>query len=705
MEDSNTTKPYEFDYFVQPADIAYITNPSEQVKESTAAVDAYTGIQHSLGYINNFDNILPGQSGRTEFTREAYEHFRPSESMPKKYPDIIRAIDGIYSSLSIVRNIIDLMSDFGSEGIELVHPVPSIEKFYKEWFKKVDGIDRSERFLSSLYRHGMVVIRKYHGNLNKKQRKNLEQYVHASEDIKLSKMPASKYMVPLKYIFYNPATFEHKNFHKPNEAPVYSIKIPKEINIQNSFEKYDYFNYKEVSLDSSKVYVAYYKKDDWKAKPIPFLFPIIKSAILLEKLTLCDSAALDGAVSKLRIIKLGDISNPQFPILPSPTTVSKLDQILRSNVSGGTIDVIWGPDIDLIESSSDISSFLGQDKYVPFITQIYEGLGIPSSFVGIGQGTTNNYISLKILMKRLSAGRARLIEFWEEQIKEVQMAMGFSEPAQIEFNNLELGDEESERNLLIQLLDRDIISAERIQKILGYDPRLENKRIMREYKERKSGRRIDKTGQFHNGEKEFTLQKVALERGFFAPEHVGLEKSPGSESIESPNEIRLKEMSSRQAVNPADKSNDSSKGPGGRPRGAKDTVKRKTPSFSPKIKASLDLWTENTQNVIHNILKETALSIANKKSFRELTTEETLNFEILKFSVLSNIEPFSKVGLNLILEALDKKINRKMLETYEELKLEASSILNKQLTSEDKKLLQKNSYINYVLENYSDENL
>ena len=63
-----------------------------------------------------------------------------------------------YDTVGLIRNIIDLMSDFSAQGIVLVHPNKTIERFYRKWFEKVSGKERSERFLNNLYRCGNVVV-------------------------------------------------------------------------------------------------------------------------------------------------------------------------------------------------------------------------------------------------------------------------------------------------------------------------------------------------------------------------------------------------------------------------------------------------------------------------------------------------------------------------------------------------------------------
>jgi hypothetical protein len=125
---------------------------------------------------------------------------------------------------------------------------------------------------------------------------------------------------------------------------------------------------------------------------------------VVEKLKLADMAALDGAISNIRIFKLGNL---EHKIIPTKAATSKLAQILGNNVGGGTMDIIWGPDIEMIESNTNVHQFLGEAKYIPHMNNVYAGLGIPPTLTGTfsSGGTTNNFISLKTLTQRLQYGR------------------------------------------------------------------------------------------------------------------------------------------------------------------------------------------------------------------------------------------------------------------------------------------------------------
>jgi len=110
---------------------------------------------------SSFKNVeSPNISVREGFDRRDYDFFRPNEQIPVKDKDIMTACMQAYERIGIVRNTIDMMSEFACQGVDLVHPNPKIEKFYKEWFKKIRGNERTERILNLLYRAGNVIIKR-----------------------------------------------------------------------------------------------------------------------------------------------------------------------------------------------------------------------------------------------------------------------------------------------------------------------------------------------------------------------------------------------------------------------------------------------------------------------------------------------------------------------------------------------------------------
>jgi hypothetical protein len=289
---------------------------------------------------------------------------------------------------------------------------------------------------------------------------------------------------------------------------------------------------------------------------------------------------------------------------------------------------------------------------------VYAGLGIPPTLTGTfgAAGTTNNFISLKTLTQRLQYGRDILTQFWEIEIALIQKAMGFKYPAKIEFDRMDLSNEDSEKGLLIQLADRNLISDELLQSRFGFDPDMEKSRLNREVRERKSERMTQKAGPWFDPQLDNSLKKIALQTGIATPSQVGLDldkKKTGEKTA-----IEMK-VSQGPNLNKQKMANDSSeslpKQPGqGRPKMSKDTEKRKTRQFAPQTGASLIFWATKAQEKINEIMNPILLEFYSKKNLRSLSSIEFDEAEEIRTKVLFGLTPNSKIDRDSILQSFAK---------------------------------------------------
>jgi len=652
-----------------------LASKQEALKQSSESMSEYTLVQKASGmrrYGLDYSNLDRNTSGRPGLTRSDYDYFRPDEAVPREIKMIIRRSEDIYQRVGLVKNVIDLMGDFASQGIRLVHKNKRIERFYRQWFKKIRGKDRSERFLNNLYKSGNVVINRQTGKLSLKVADKLYNSI-ASPDLQvqdLSDVQVEKREIPWVYTFIDPflvdiAAGALSSF---TSSKAYELQLPPELRKLINNPKTD--AEKQVvaglppqiiaaaksrlpyPLDTNKTLVFHYKKDDWQSWAFPMVYAIMDDINVIEKLKLADMAALDGAISNIRIFKLGSL---EHKIAPTKAATAKLAQILGNNVGGGTMDLVWGPDIELLESKTAVHQFLGEGKYIPHMNSVYAGLGIPPTLTGTfgAAGTTNNFISLKTLTQRLQYGRDVLIDFWEQEIALVQKAMGFRYPARIEFDRMDLSNEDTEKSLLVQLADRNLVSDELIQTRFGLDPDMEKSRLNKESRDRDGNRMVKKAGPWFDPQVENALKKIALQGGSVAPSQVGLEL----EKKKSGEKTAL-EMKQPPATAPSTKlakdSPESLPGlPGqGRPKTSKDTEKRKTKVFKPQTGAKLLLWASEAQDKISQIINPILLEFYNKKNLRSLSSDETKEIDLIKTKILFTLDPLSAIASDKIIDIL-----------------------------------------------------
>jgi hypothetical protein len=643
-----------------------LSSKQEALKTAGASLDEFTLVERATAaggrrYSLDFSSLDGLTGSRPGLTKDDYYTFRPQEAPPNEIKMILQRAERIYQRVGLVKNVIDLMGDFASQGIRLVHRNKRIERFYRRWFKKINGKDRSERFLNNLYKSGNIVIDRRTAKISIKVADKLYKAL-GTADMQLNDLPevsVEKREIPWKYTFIDPVCVEvsagalssflnDKTYELILPATLRKvINNPKTENEKRVIENLPAQiieaakNKKPYPLDHDKTLVFHYKKDDWQAWAYPMIYAIMDDITVVEKLKLADMAALDGAISNIRIFKLGSL---EHKIAPTKAATSKLAQILGNNVGGGTMDLIWGPDIELMESNTNVHNFLGEGKYIPHLNAIYAGLGIPPTLTGTfgAAGTTNNFISLKTLTQRLQYGRDRLIEFWEEEIAIVQKAMGFKYPAKIEFDRMDLSNEDSEKALLVQLADRNLISDELLQTRFGFDPDMEKSRLNRESRERDSNRMVAKSGPWFDPQFENSLKKIALQTGAVAPSQVGLELEKKKGGEKSALEMKIP---ATPIGGGAPKTSSLPKQAGeGRPKLSKDSEKRQTKKFSPQTGAKLILWASGAQEKISEVINPIILEFFQKKNLRSLSNIECQKLEDIKTNILLNIQPFSAIS-------------------------------------------------------------
>jgi len=616
-------------------------------------VQAYSGLSKSQGnHYRHFIDIEPNRSVKPGFTSKDYYAFRPDEAVPNQQRRIIKMCMDAYDKVGIIRNIIDLMGDFGSQGIQIVHKDKSVEKFYQQWFKNINGKERSERFLNNLYKTGNVIIYRSYANITPQ----LKSYMKAlSSDIKVEVPSAPENQIPWRYNFFNPLTVKMKEgqlslfmgrqnytittnsfFDKfrSGDLPNHVIEtLP--VNVKQAILK----GQKDIPLDPERLTISYYKKDDWRQWANPMIYAILDDIVMLEKMRLADMSALDGAISNIRLWTLGNLDHK---ILPNKAAINKLRDILSSNVGGGTMELVWGPELSFQESSSEVYKFLGSEKYTSVLNSIYAGLGVPPTLTGMasnGGGFTNNFISLKTLLERLQYGRDLLTKFWEKELEIVRKSMGFRYKAHIQFDQMTLSDEAAEKNLLIQLADRDIISHETLLERFKEIPQIENIRIKRELSKRDEAG-PPKASPYHN------------------PNH-----DQDIEKMDKQGQINLKQEKEKQKSVKRNTNTDIKDD--GRPPNSLDNGPRKKRVEKPKSQPGLAetlVWAENSWSKISETVNNAFLNSHNKKNLRQLTKAQVKDLESIKLDVFTNFDTHESVNPTTIFKKLKSgvKTNREL---------------------------------------------
>ena len=603
------------------------TSKRQAIEKHSENIENYEAVASYRS--RDFIEIEPNRSVRPGYTNSDYYAFRPDEQVPNDQKRIIKMCMDAYDKVGIVKNIIDLMGDFGAKGINIVHENKSVEDFYKEWFARINGPERSERILNNLYRTGNVIVYKSFAKITPE----IVKYIKSiGNDITLEVPEIEKNVIPWNYTFFNPLTVNVKD-GKVNlllAKKQYSLNLSNYIdnfrdgsipahvldalpvNIKQQIES----GVKNIELDPKHISIFFYKKDDWQTWANPMVYSILDDIIMLQKMRLADLSALDGAISNIRLWTLG---NFEHQIFPTKAAINKLRNVLASNVGGGTMELVWGPELSYTESNSQVYKFLGSEKYQSVLNSIYAGLGVPPTLTGMannGGGFTNNFVSLKTLLERLEYGRNHLTKFWAAEAEIVRKAMGFRKSPHIVFDQMSLSDESSEKALLIQLADREIISHETILERFNEIAAVEKTRLKRESKDRQEENMPNKISPFRKPKDEFDAEL----------------------------NVRKQQQKQQRLQNP-----------NGRPPNQQDTQPRKQRVANPRSKPGVAHVVTRAQiafDKISALLNEAVLNSSKKSNLRQLTKSQIDELEHLKLIAFSNIDVFEEITDEKILNAI-----------------------------------------------------
>lgn len=656
---------------------------------SQNALAAYQAIAVRDTYRNFESNI----SVRDQFGRGNYEYFRPNEAMPTKPEDIISVCREAYRKVGLIRNVIDLMGDFSAQGVKLTHPNASINKFYRGWWKKINGARLAERFFNLFYREGIAIVKRTTGKISNKEVDRLVAIAAAQDNGQ--KLPAydeplesdtdldptlsiKKKTIPIRYNFLNPLSLKvvGDELAQLIGKDIYTLKVNQKLRsyinnpanqiiqdlvdmLPKDFVDAVKSGANEIMLDPRKVRAFHYKKDDWAPFGDPIIFSVLNDVMLLEKMKLADLAALDGAISQVRLWKLGDLEKG---LIPTPAAIQRLADILLSNPGGGAFDLIWGPELSVEEYKTNVHLFLGKAKYEPVLEGIYSGLGIPPTLTGSANasGFTNNFISLKTLVQRLEYGRAVFREFIETELELVRQSMGFTTAAKVEFDRMVLTDEAAEKALLIQLVDRDYLSVETLVERFGECAEFEELKLKKERRARESGKLPEKLGPYPVQYNE--LMKIALQKGYVNPEQAGLDIPIDVLDSETPFQVQMKNMQMKGGGGGIPSSSPTGKSGQGRPLNSKDTTQRSPKTVKPVGANTEDFVThmvwakEVALPAISNIIVPAYLNQLKKANLRALSTEQSKQLENIKFTILCSLSPFQDINEQIVYNLMSNEL-------------------------------------------------
>jgi len=490
----------------------------------------------------------------------------------------------MYENVGIVGNMVDIMVDFALEAITIEHSSQRIKNFYASWARQVDLYGFCESFLKCYYRDGNVPIFKVKAKVPQNTLDVLRQRVRAEEKV-TRKIALAQYFeddpkpvtgrIPVRYRildvlslsrggsdFLGSVSYSYKILR--DELTV--LKEPKTVGEiaardrlvesigQEAFDKL--LANGKITIPPDRLAVIFYKKDQWRKWATPMLWRISDDVKFKKLLRDADISLAEGVTNALIVVKLGK-SEKGFH--PSKKAYRKMVDMMKNPTKSKTI--VWNDLIDIQQVYPPIEKMLSKEKYQQVNDDIRSGVGMPGVLLaGEGGGFSDSFLSVKGLMERLETGRQILLTLIRGEFEDIANSMGFQRPAMLKMKDMSLSDQEVERRFLLELVDRNVISARTLVERADEDFDIELQRMKDEDALRKE---LSK-------DNPYTLRKL----GKFGPQIQGASLS---ELVLTEDGTMLSDPNVMPALKTPKKGKDlpsgqEQNGPkGGRPRGVKRT--------------------------------------------------------------------------------------------------------------------------------------
>jgi len=486
---------------------------------------------------------LPAETKKRVLASTIYRETLRRSQLDLAQPDVVNEaphklyekMRSYYRSKDVFGSYIDTLVNLAIAGFENDCEDLSIKEFYDNWCEDVDLVQVLEWIFQEFYTTGFVrtykVLGKYEPQINrlklyegpkstnapkrtsgqsKEDYLSLKVFWDVGEiapkqpeesDIEYAarKKVWSKGFVPLAYTVLNPTEIEIKGsimFNQtrvtmpPSDEMIELIKkedtegplteaekklldnIPPEI-------KSAIRNNKEIELDPEFVGEVDYRRMPYERYSIPKGARAIESLEYKEALREADYSTIDGIVSEVLVITIGDKDNP----VTSSADLKKVADLF--NTPQKAFNVVWNHTLRVERVTADnINQIFGVQKFEQVERDISGSFGIPRGLLdGIMYGEFNKdsiALAVQAVISELVYARRQVERWIYKEYKQIAEAFGFERYPSVRWNTMILKDELAYKTLIQGLVDRRIISYDTAFKLLSFDPEYEKSMLTSE---------------------------------------------------------------------------------------------------------------------------------------------------------------------------------------------------------------------------------
>lgn len=459
-------------------------------KKGVKIIDNKDGSKSALVEVSStYENLARGSSNMyqsmvnsIDFSNNAPISFNISGGSETIAKSKIRKTLFYWENEPIVYKCISLLSQLANDTFTISCEDKKIETALRKWWKEIKGDEFLNHFFLEYFRSGNVPI----------LRTNI-RYIPRNG----FKKSGYEKKIPGGYTILNPLNITIKDSSLPGIKQAYLsvdnnfVSIIKNNGMLESVRKIfpDEISSQikpgvgQILLPREIFSIVTKDKQPYELWALPLVSHAFDALDHKRALMDMDRSTTSGV--RNRILKV-TIGNDQFPV-----TDTKELQVLANKFKNPSknLTIFWNHTLNIEYIEPKLDS-LNIDKYEPVLDDVRAVFGISKVLLGMeGDSNGNNALCLKGMIEILEQARTSFITWFDREINDVANVISNTKDdnVSISFGTLNLKDENDFYRVIMQMVDRQIISYETAAETLGYHfpkelNRLEKEKAIREDK-------------------------------------------------------------------------------------------------------------------------------------------------------------------------------------------------------------------------------
>jgi hypothetical protein len=368
-----------------------------------------------------------------------------------------------YYNFAIIRNTIDIMTEFSSARIFFKDGSKKSREFFKAYFNRINIKALQDKFFREYYRSGNVFLYRVEGQMKPEDVKKITQ-VYGAE--------AKNAILPIRYIILNPAEiqaggsvsfantqyyktltdYELERLRKPRSEEDKRVfdTLPPEIKSQIGKKG----TVVQLPLSSDYITAVFYKKQDYEPMAIPMAYPVLYDVNWKAEMKKMDLSAMRTMQQVILLITMGNEPDKGGV---NPAHISAIRGFFENESVARVLVADYTTKAEFV--IPQIADLLDPKKYEVIDRDIREGLN--NLLISAEDKYANAQTKVQVFTQRLVQAReAFLNDFLIEEIKRISNNLGFKVYPIPYFEDIDFKNEADFARIYTRLAEIGVLTPE-----------------------------------------------------------------------------------------------------------------------------------------------------------------------------------------------------------------------------------------------------